>query len=98
MLNIDATLLRIVVVVATLFSGGTVILIYVLASLVTPKEPLYDSPYAHSPYHSPYKAMPQHETVSPNIDEMMKDIEKKAMWKEIEQLRAKLAQYEKGEV
>ncbi|NHN34576.1 PspC domain-containing protein [Paenibacillus agricola] len=32
-----------------------------------------------------------------NLDEMMKDIEKKAMWKEIEELRAKVAQYEKNQ-
>jgi phage shock protein C len=30
-----------------------------------------------------------------DLDEMMKDIEKKAMWKEIEELRAKVANYEK---
>jgi phage shock protein C len=33
-------------------------------------------------------------TSGSNIDEMMKDIEKKALQKEIEQLRAKVAQYE----
>jgi phage shock protein C len=33
-------------------------------------------------------------TSAGNIDEMMKDIEKKALQKEIEQLRAKVAQYE----
>ena len=37
-------------------------------------------------------------SVAPNkIDEMMKDIEEKALRTEIEQFRAKLAQYEKGE-
>lgn len=30
-----------------------------------------------------------------DLDDMMKDIEKKAMWKEIEELRAKVANYEK---
>lgn len=30
-----------------------------------------------------------------DLDDMMKDIEKKAMWKEIEELRARVAQYEK---
>ncbi|MNE29585.1 PspC domain protein [compost metagenome] len=33
-----------------------------------------------------------------NLDSMMKDIEKKAMKKELEELRQKLAKYEKGEV
>jgi phage shock protein C len=32
-----------------------------------------------------------------NLDDLMKDIEKKAMWKEIEELRAKVAQYEKNQ-
>jgi hypothetical protein len=49
-------------------------------------------------------APPRSQTAAPNpqpaassIDEMMKDVEKKAMWKEIEELRAKVAKYEKGE-
>lgn len=37
---------------------------------------------------------PQEPQADP-IDEMMEDIERKAMWKEIEQLRAKVAEYEK---
>ncbi|ANE45111.1 hypothetical protein SY83_00655 [Paenibacillus swuensis] len=40
----------------------------------------------------------QQQTPSNTIDEMMKDVERKAMWKEIEELRAKVAKYEKGEV
>jgi len=32
-----------------------------------------------------------------NLDEMMKDVEKKALYKELEELRAKVAKYEKGE-
>jgi phage shock protein C len=32
-----------------------------------------------------------------DLDDMMKDIEKKAMWKEIEELRVKVAQYEKNQ-
>ncbi|MNZ63297.1 PspC domain protein [compost metagenome] len=35
---------------------------------------------------------------SSNLDSMMQDIEKKAMKKELEELRQKLANYEKGEV
>lgn len=37
----------------------------------------------------------QGQSAGSNLDDMMKDIEKKAMWKEIEDLRAKVAQYEK---
>ncbi|MHA0858169.1 PspC domain-containing protein [Paenibacillus sp. CMAA1364] len=33
-----------------------------------------------------------------NLDDMMKDIEKKALKKEVEELKAKLSKYEKGEV
>lgn len=33
-----------------------------------------------------------------NLDSMMEDIEKKAMKKELEELRNKLSKYEKGEV
>ncbi len=33
-----------------------------------------------------------------HLDDMMQDIEKKAMWKEIQDLKTKLSNYEKGEV
>ncbi|MNC16800.1 hypothetical protein D3C75_646620 [compost metagenome] len=42
-------------------------------------------------------ASQQAQPANSSIDEMMKDVEKKAMWKEIEELRAKVAKYEKGE-
>lgn len=125
-MNIDATLLRLLVVITTLFSGGTVIFIYVIAAIVIPKEPGFEPPY-HDPYaghfgkagcnhgwsHSPkgydrgasynpgpaasnHAGGPAYDTPkSSSIDEMMKDIEKKALQKEIEELRAKVAQYEK---
>ncbi|GAA4875133.1 hypothetical protein GCM10023310_63400 [Paenibacillus vulneris] len=37
----------------------------------------------------------QEKQAGSDLDDMMKDIEKKAMWKEIEELRSKVAQYEK---
>lgn len=100
-LNVDATLLRLVVIITAIFSGGTVILLYIVASMVIPKEPGFDTnpsqlSYGHQSagaYQSTYAKEPP----QPNIDEMMKDIEKKAMWKEIEELRNKLSKYEKGE-
>jgi|HigsolmetaAR203D_1030402.scaffolds.fasta_scaffold02524_4 phage shock protein PspC (stress-responsive transcriptional regulator) len=145
--NVDATLLRLVVVVATFFSAGTVILLYILCSLVIPKEPeppygkfggpyggTYGGPYGgsfggstysagghyghtgnhdmHSTYagqakgHAysgtgPSTAAPGRQAEAPNVshnlDEMMKDVEVKALRKEIEELRAKLAKLEKGE-
>lgn len=144
-MNVDATLLRLVVVVTAVFSGGTVILLYVLASIVIPKESVYgpggpaggasfngpygDYSYDRNPHagHGPYGAHQHytthhtqsthstfganqanaahsatHQTASeqsakPDIDEMMKEVETKALMKEIEQLRAKLAEYEKGD-
>lgn len=109
-LNVDATLLRLVVVVTAVFSAGTVILLYVLASIVIPKEPLppshygsgFGTPPPHYGYSGPHSTnvppRPQAaEPAKPDLDEMMNDVEKKALWKEIEELKAKLAKYEKGE-
>ncbi|UUZ83516.1 PspC domain-containing protein [Paenibacillus sp. P26] len=44
-LNIDATLLRLVVVVTAFFSGGVIIPLYFLAALVIPSEPWNGGPY-----------------------------------------------------
>jgi phage shock protein C len=98
--NIDATLLRLVVVVTAFFSAGTVILLYLLASMVIPKETEFDAAFAGPRPYQPHREQTeyQQESSKSNIDEMMKDIEKKAMWNEIEQLRAKVAKYEKGDV
>jgi phage shock protein C len=133
-LNVDSTLLRLVVVVTTFFSGGTVIPIYIIASIVVPKEPVTNIPPMYPPYGGPahgmnanmygmngsaapqggaYRPQPQYysgtgaapqagavpnpKPAESSIDEMMKDVEKKALWKEIEELRAKVAKYEKGE-
>jgi len=43
--GIESTLLRIIFVVSVFFSGGTLLLIYLIASLVVPKEPYYHDPY-----------------------------------------------------
>ncbi len=166
MINVDSTLLRVIVVVTAFFSGGTVIPLYFIACLVIPKEPDFDfpgspgqGPYANGPYsnsssrnngyygqsfgqssntgsfhsnpgHSTgyqpggsnqqgyqtqgsqegqgYRA-PQHtptsygpsapsgQNVPPKestVDEMMRDMEKKMLQREIDELRAKVAQYE----
>jgi phage shock protein PspC (stress-responsive transcriptional regulator) len=153
LMNVDATLLRLLVVITTFFSGGTVIFIYIIASLVIPKEPGFDPPYGGG-YGDPYAtghghgyggswsggkarhcghghgvhggsgfgpgaggygsgygqgysgaagytAGPQAEEKKSNIDEVMKDIERKAMQRELEELKAKIAAYEnkqKGDV
>jgi phage shock protein C len=135
MLNVDATLLRILLIVITVFSSGALILVYILAGLVVPKE---SNPFggfgpgtagynpngfgpggynggnqygSHSGtgYGGPYTNPPgqggaagsanwqQPASSASNIDAMMDDLEKKALRKEIEELRAKLAKHEKGE-
>jgi len=145
-LNIDSTLLRVLVIVATFFSAGSIIPIYIIACLVIPKEPKLHNPgmfgapgypgggyygqHQHNGYNAgsygpqsfqgtnpnngPQPFVPTHSytghaapgpapqaqptAAAPNeIDDMMKDIEKKALFKEIEQLREKIAKYEKGE-
>lgn len=153
LLNVDSTLLRVVLLVTTFFTGGTLIPIYFIACLVIPKEPAeayYDPMYGYTnrteygPYsshsgpgphsyyggssapHQPYGGEPPYSSgygskppvygpeyrpphtqsrpsnaagssSTPNIDELMRDVEKKALQKEIEELRAKLANYEKGD-
>lgn len=124
-MNIDVTLLRLLVVITTFFTGGTVIFIYFVAAIVIPKEPGYDQPpfdpyassYGRQNYtggawngptshrnhhqshqsHQPTSKYASYEASQPtnNIDEMMKDIEKKALQREIDELRAKVAGFEK---
>lgn len=122
MMNVDATLLRLVIVVTTFFTGGVLIPIYIIAALVIPKEPAFETPLMSSSwnpygpgsqaYSAPqggygfqqaqaYTAAPRPNAApesNPNLDHMMKDIESKAMWNEIQELKAKLAKYEKGDV
>ncbi|MBD2867855.1 PspC domain-containing protein [Paenibacillus arenilitoris] len=132
MFNVDATLLRILLIVVTIFTSGAVIVIYLIAGLVVPKEPPlysnfgpngfgggygggynggYNNGYGSQPqFGGPYKNPPQPQgpwnasqqgmgpAPSPSqFDSMMDDLEKKALRREIEELKAKLAKYEKGE-
>lgn len=135
MLNVDATLLRILLIVITVLSSGMVIFIYIIAGLVVPKEPpIYGAfgPYGdgngyngygngygagfgpqngpHTGYNgsfngNPHKPQdnwgPGYSKESPaagsQFDSMMDDLEKKALRREIEELKAKLAKQEKGE-
>lgn len=108
--NVDVTVLRLIVLLAMFFSGGAVILIYILASIVVPKETEVFGPGGYNSYHyqgdhrhrhhSHHRQYNDHRYEEPkaeasSIDDMMEDLEKKAMWNEIEQLRAKLAEFEK---
>ncbi|MDQ6423382.1 PspC domain-containing protein [Paenibacillus sp. LHD-117] len=142
MLNVDATLLRILLVVVTIFTSGTVIFIYLIAGLVIPKEPPIYNGYgpggfgpngfgsghgggygggysggynnggygSHSGPQGSYNASfgqtsPQEQwgyrkdepAATTGFDSMMDDLEKKALRREIEELKAKIAKYEKGE-
>ncbi|REE87518.1 phage shock protein C (PspC) family protein [Paenibacillus taihuensis] len=138
MLNVDATLLRILLIVITVFTSGALILIYILAGLVVPKDPYQYGGYGQAGHNGnwnnghfggghggqgghgfggtggfgsggPYTNPPQpgpgtagwqqapSQTSASNIDAMMDDLEKRALRKEIEELRAKLAKHEKGE-
>ncbi|MEK3882042.1 PspC domain-containing protein [Paenibacillus sp. PL2-23] len=126
MLNVDATLLRILLIVITVLTSGTVIFIYIIAGLVVPKEPPvygafgpygygdgpgsgYGSSYGHQSGHQgPFQPFPpkgngwdpgyhKSEPAGSQFDSMMDDLEKKALRREIEELKAKLAKQEKGE-
>ncbi len=113
-LGIDSTLIRVLVVITTFVTAGTVFWIYLIASFVVPKEPYAYDEFDHRfsqretqhytsrnnwesnrTSHMPKQAAPVE--VSP-LDAMMDNIEKKALHKELEQLRAKVAQYEKGDM
>jgi len=53
-LGIDATIVRLVTVIAALFSLGSVLVVYLLSSWIVPKEPVfggYDYHAPRSPYH-----------------------------------------------
>lgn len=129
-LNFDATLLRIIMICIVVFSSGTIIIVYFIASLVVPKEPRHpNDPYYSNgwgqdrgkrgqggpsgpwnmggpnqdyntrqqpPYNQGYSNTNPNPVQEPtsSLDDMMKDIEKKAMEKELKELRKKLNDYE----
>lgn len=136
--GINLGILRLLTVIAIPFSGGAIIFIYLIASLVIPKEP-YQPPYdpyfnqgwqpgygpgpgsydnrrdrrysQRPPYGDPFagqtpppppfsndeRGRRYNSSSESSLDSMMGDIEKKAMKKELEELRKKVAKYEKGE-
>ncbi|MCD9023873.1 PspC domain-containing protein [Cohnella silvisoli] len=49
-LGVDATLLRILLIVVTVFSAGSVIIVYIIAGFVIPREPLYGSGFEANPF------------------------------------------------
>lgn len=136
--GLDATLLRVLLIIVTVFSAGSVIIVYVIAGFVIPREPAYGGGYDATPppyggwggrdprqaprdwqpntppqWNAPtppprpqapdYGRPPAYPQASPaarpaqapGIDQMMEDIEKKALRKELEELRAKIDKIEK---
>lgn len=150
MINVDSSLIRFGVVIGTIFSGGTVGLLYLVAGFVIPEEPAsyephrpygfgYENgdPYAapkgrphwgggyskhKKPHHSTYGShngthmgseassmhggfggaggTAQHTTdqqATDELDALMREVETKALRREIEELKERLAKYEKND-
>ncbi|MBT2292716.1 PspC domain-containing protein [Paenibacillus albidus] len=55
-------------------------------------------PYGHPNYNPNFEKNHANSASDSGLDAMMKDIEKKALQKEVEELKQKLSKYEKGEV
>jgi phage shock protein PspC (stress-responsive transcriptional regulator) len=130
-LGVDATLIRILLIIVAFFSAGSVILVYLIAGFVIPSDyeagggfrggshgPYYgswNSYGAGAPPQPPYgnqdwppgnqwnstgvpparpasASQTQHQQ---GLDAMMEDIEKKALKREIEELKAKIQKLEK---
>ncbi|MFC5702826.1 PspC domain-containing protein [Cohnella faecalis] len=133
--GVDANLLRILLVILAVFSGGAVILVYLIAGFIIPRDPYYDgNPPFNGGWGGASNQPPQYGTQgwppgnqhsgsysagatgtaptsfssassstprpAQGLDAMMEDVEKKALRREIEELRAKITKIEnqsKGE-
>jgi len=49
-IGVDSTLLRILLVIVTVFSGGSVIPVYIIAGFIIPREPGFGGGYGANPY------------------------------------------------
>ncbi|WP_239618607.1 PspC domain-containing protein [Cohnella mopanensis] len=49
-LGVDATLLRILLIIVAVFSAGSVIVVYIIAGFVIPREPNYGGGFGANPY------------------------------------------------
>jgi phage shock protein C len=58
-LGVDATLLRILLIVVAVFSAGSVIIVYFIAGFVIPREPLYGSGFGASPFDQSWRGPEQ---------------------------------------
>lgn len=133
--GVDANLLRILLVILAVFSGGAVILVYLIAGFIIPRDPYYGgNPSYNGGWGGAPSQPPQYGTQgwppgnqhpgsysagstgtapasfssapsstprpAQGLDAMMEDVEKKALRREIEELRAKITKIEnqsKGE-
>ncbi|MDB4868727.1 MAG: PspC protein [Cohnella sp.] len=133
-LGVDATLLRILLIIVTVFSAGSVLLVYIIAGFVIPREP-YGGGFGSGPSTDSYgwnghvgrqqphygnqgwppgsswpgpgpvphtghpgagvEPAPSAAPAKQGLDAMMEDIEKKALRREIEELKNKISKIEK---
>jgi phage shock protein C len=100
-MQVDATWIRLGLVVGTFFTGGMLLFVYVIASMVIPKEPVYSSqgPYWYMPPATGYGFNSYGAAAAPapsasHLDSMVQNLEEQALSREISDLRSKLARYE----
>lgn len=131
--DLDATLIRILLIVTAIFSAGSVLIVYIIAAFIIPRNPEYRDYYGsqqaypprdnwrnpeppqyggqprqwrgrsgQEPHPDTRYGAPRHAAASEpqanaqsGLDAMMEDIEKKAMRKEIEELKARITKFEK---
>jgi len=93
--GLDPTWVRLGFVIGGFVTGGTLFILYFIACMVVPKEPAVTTAglYETYPYQSSYASASNH--TANEVDAMMKDLEQKALVREIQALRSKLSQYEK---
>ncbi|QMV41014.1 PspC domain-containing protein [Cohnella cholangitidis] len=58
-LGVDATLLRILLIVVAVFSAGSVIVVYIIAGFVIPREPNYGGGFGTNPYDQGWRGQEQ---------------------------------------
>lgn len=88
--------IRFGLIAGTFFTGGTLFILYMIASMVVPKEPEYSScsgGYWYMPTPQAY-AFGGTPSTSSGLDSMMHGMEERAMRRELQELRTKLARYE----
>ena len=104
----DSTLLRILLIVGAFVSFGTILFLYVIAGVVIPKSP--EPPYGPVGMagggqwnaYPAYGASTDRGYEAPNaapgrVDRVMADMETRALRKELDELRNRISNYEKGD-